>query len=68
MAASVGILTALVGWPALLLNNRSFLAVYTFMLWICFALLVTLGYITYKRRTFNLEGKINAEWSRDLGD
>ncbi|KIM82161.1 hypothetical protein PILCRDRAFT_470144 [Piloderma croceum F 1598] len=67
MAASVGILTALVGWPGLLLNNRSFLAVYTFMLWICFALLVTPGYITYKRRTFNLEGKINAEWSRDLG-
>jgi hypothetical protein len=67
MAASLGILTALVGWPGILLNNRSFLAVFTFMLWICFALLVTPGYITYKRRTFNLEGKINAEWSRDLG-
>lgn len=25
------------------------------------------GYLTYKRRTFNLEGKINAQWSRDLG-
>jgi len=37
------------------------------MLWICFALLVTPGYITYKRRTFNLEGKINSEWSRELG-
>jgi hypothetical protein len=67
MAASLGILTALVGWPGVLLNNRSFLAVFTFMLWLCFALLVTPGYITYKRRTFNLEGKINAQWSRDLG-
>jgi hypothetical protein len=67
LAASLGVLTAIVGWPGILLNNRSFLAVFTFMLWICFALLVTPGYITYKRRTFNLEGKINAEWSRDLG-
>jgi len=66
-AASLGVVTALVGWAGALLNNRSFLAVYTFMLWICFALLVTPGYITYKRRTFNLEGKINSEWSRELG-
>jgi len=25
------------------------------------------GYMTYKRRSFNLEGKINAQWSRGLG-
>jgi hypothetical protein len=37
------------------------------MLWLVFAMLVTPGYITYKRKTFNLEGKINAEWSRSLG-
>jgi hypothetical protein len=41
---ALGILTALVGWPAILLNNRSFLAVYTFVLWICFAFLVAPGY------------------------
>ena len=29
--------------------------------------LVILGYLTYTRRTFNFEGKINAQWSRDLG-
>ena len=28
---------------------------------------MTPGYLTYKRRTFNLEGKVNAEWSRALG-
>jgi len=67
IAASLGILTSLIGWSGILLNNRSFLAVYCFLLWVCFALLVTPGYITYKKRTFNLEGKINAEWSRDLG-
>ncbi|KAI0076802.1 hypothetical protein K474DRAFT_1597270 [Panus rudis PR-1116 ss-1] len=67
VAASLGILTSLIGWSGILLNNRSFLAIYCFLLWICFALLVTPGYITYKKRTFNLEGKINAQWSRDLG-
>jgi len=67
IAASVGMFAALVGWAGILLNNRSFLAIYTFLLWICFAFLVTPGYITYRRKTFNLEGKINDEWSRSLG-
>lgn len=67
IAASLGILTSLIGWSGILLNNRSFLAIYCFLLWICFAFLVTPGYITYKKRTFNLEGKVNAQWSRDLG-
>ena len=67
LAAAIGIFTALVGWAGILLNNRSFLAVYTFLLWITFIFLVIPGYITYKRRTFNLEGKINAQWSRQIG-
>jgi hypothetical protein len=32
LAASLGVVTSLVGWSGMLLNNRSFLAVYTFML------------------------------------
>jgi|SRR5271170_7359051 len=68
LAASIGIVTTLVGWAGILLNNRSFLAVFTFFLWLCFAMLVVPGYITYKRRTFNIEGKINSQWSRSLGD
>ncbi|KIP04332.1 hypothetical protein PHLGIDRAFT_76102 [Phlebiopsis gigantea 11061_1 CR5-6] len=66
-AASLAVLTSLIGWSGIILNNRAFLAWYAFLLWICFALLVTPGYITYKKRTFNLEGKVNAQWSRDLG-
>lgn len=66
-AASFGIITSLIGWAGILLNNRSFLAVYTFFLWLCFAFLVIPGYITYKKHTFNLDGKINAQWSQDLG-
>ncbi|KAI0739515.1 hypothetical protein C8Q80DRAFT_1123930 [Daedaleopsis nitida] len=67
LAAVLAVITSLIGWSGILLNNRTFLAVYSFLLWVCFALLVTPGYITYKKRTFNLEGKVNAQWSRDLG-
>ncbi|KAF9237037.1 hypothetical protein BU15DRAFT_49255 [Melanogaster broomeanus] len=66
-AAASAVVVSVVGWAGILMNNRSFLAVYTFSLWIVFALLVVPGYLTYKQRTFNLEGKINAQWSRDLG-
>ncbi|KAJ4482399.1 hypothetical protein J3R30DRAFT_2167183 [Lentinula aciculospora] len=67
LAAIFGLFTAMVGWAGILLNNRGFLAVYTFFLWLTFAFLVIPGYITYKKRTFNLEGKLNSEWSRALG-
>jgi hypothetical protein len=67
IASLVGVITSVIGWSGILLNNRSFLAVYTFLLWIVFAFMVTPGYITYKKRTFNLEGKVNAQWSRSLG-
>ncbi|KAF8706307.1 hypothetical protein AX14_013806 [Amanita brunnescens Koide BX004] len=66
LAAVVGLFTSMIGWAGILLNNRSFLAVYTFLTWITFAILVIPGYITYKKRTFNLEGKINSQWSRGL--
>ncbi|KAF8148293.1 tetraspanin Tsp2 family [Crassisporium funariophilum] len=67
IAASFGALTSVIGWAGILLNNRGFLAWYTFLTWVTFGLLVTPGYLTYKRRTFNLEGKVNAQWSRFLG-
>jgi len=67
VAATFGIFTSLMGWAGILLNNRNFLAWYTFLSWITFAFLVTPGYITYKRRIFNLEGKVNAQWSQRLG-
>ncbi|KIM40810.1 hypothetical protein M413DRAFT_168446 [Hebeloma cylindrosporum] len=67
LAASIGVFTSVIGWAGILLNNRGFLAWYTFLTWVTFAFLVTPGYITYKKRTFNLEGKINAQWSQKLG-
>lgn len=67
VASVVGVLTCLVGWAGILLNNRSFLAIYCLSTWITFLFLLIPGYLTYKRRAFNLEGKINAQWSQDLG-
>lgn len=67
IAACLGLFTAVVGWAGILLNNRSFLSVYVLLSWMTFAFLVTPGYVTYRRRTLNLEGKINAQWSQDLG-
>ncbi|KAJ7737786.1 hypothetical protein DFH07DRAFT_870589 [Mycena maculata] len=66
-AASVALFVALIGFPGILLNNRPFLAVYTFLLWVTFALILVPGYLTYKRRSLNLEGKINQQWSQGLG-
>ncbi|KIM42509.1 hypothetical protein M413DRAFT_444246 [Hebeloma cylindrosporum] len=67
LAASIGVFTSVIGWAGILLNNRGFLAWYTFLSWITFVFLLVPGYMTYKKRTFNLEGKINAQWSQKLG-
>jgi hypothetical protein len=67
LASAMGIFTSLLGWAGILLNNRTFLAIYTFLLWIVFALLVTPGYITYRKQAFALEGKLNQMWSQALG-
>jgi multisubunit Na+/H+ antiporter MnhG subunit len=67
LACSLGVFASLIGWAGILLNNRSFLAVYTSLLWVVFIFILFPGYVTYKRRTFNLEGKINAQWSQALG-
>ncbi|KAJ7196930.1 hypothetical protein GGX14DRAFT_536977 [Mycena pura] len=67
IAASMALLTAIIGWAGIVLNNRAFLAVYTFLLWISFALLVIPGYITYRKYAFNLEGKVNKQWSTGIG-
>jgi hypothetical protein len=67
IASCLGIITSLIGWSGILLNNRAFLAVYNLLLWIVLAFMVAPGYVTYRRRHFNLEGKISAQWSRTLG-
>ncbi|KAJ7719585.1 hypothetical protein B0H16DRAFT_1336555, partial [Mycena metata] len=62
LAAAFALFVSLIGYPGILLNNRPFLAVYT-----ACGLLVVPGYITYKRRTLNLEATVNQQWSQELG-
>ncbi|KAE8222845.1 hypothetical protein CF319_g4025 [Tilletia indica] len=66
VAASLCLVAALIGWAGILLNNRAFLSVYTVFLWIAFVFIMAPGYMTFKRRMFNLEGKLNQQWSRGL--
>ncbi|WVQ83238.1 hypothetical protein IAT38_005377 [Cryptococcus sp. DSM 104549] len=68
VAAAMIVLTSLIGFAGIFLNNRAFLAIFTLLLWVDFGLLVAPGYMTYKQRAFNLEGKLNAQWSRNLGN
>lgn len=65
-AAVAAVITSLFGWAGILLNNRPFLAIYTFLCWVTFAALVIPGYVTYRHRTFNLQGKLNSQWSREF--
>jgi hypothetical protein len=67
IAGTLIVFTSLLGFSGIFLNNRPFLAVYVLLLWVCLGFMVAPGYITYKRKTFNLEGKINQQWSRNLG-
>lgn len=67
IATSFGLFTSILGYAGILLNNRRFLAIYTFLTWLTFAFLVIPGYITCRRREYNLEGKLNLQWSRDFG-
>ncbi|KAJ7197740.1 hypothetical protein GGX14DRAFT_470755 [Mycena pura] len=66
LAASVALFTSVFGWAGVMMNNRSFLAFYTFFLWISFAFLVVPGYLAYRRSSLNLEGKLNFQWSEDF--
>ncbi|UZJ55552.1 hypothetical protein CBS101457_004872 [Exobasidium rhododendri] len=65
-AMTLCVITAIFGWAGLMLNNRAFLSIYTLLLWISFIFIVAPGYIAYKKRTFNLSGKMNQVWSRAL--
>ncbi|KAF7292567.1 hypothetical protein MIND_01154000 [Mycena indigotica] len=66
LAAAVALLTSVFGWAGVMLNNRSFLAIYNVLLWLSFALLLVPGYLTYKFSALNLEGKLNFQWSESF--
>ncbi|KAL1659872.1 Tetraspanin family-domain-containing protein [Schizophyllum commune] len=64
LAASILILSALVGFTGTLLNSRPLLAVYALLLWPALIALAAVGYASYKRATFALDRKISLAWSQ----
>ncbi|KAJ7736533.1 hypothetical protein DFH07DRAFT_98885 [Mycena maculata] len=66
LAAAMAVFTCVFGWAGVMLNNRSFLAFYTFFLWISFAFLLVPGYLTYRQQSLNLPGKVSFMWSEAL--
>lgn len=66
VASAVGIFTSLIGQAGTLLNNRRFLALYTFLTWVSLACLFGPGYVAVRRRGYDLDGKLDLQWSRGI--
>ncbi|KAI0763550.1 hypothetical protein BD413DRAFT_606549 [Trametes elegans] len=64
LAASILLLTFLVGISGVLLNSRPLLAVYALLLWPALLALLAVGYTAYKRSAFALDRKLNLAWSQ----
>lgn len=68
LAASTLILSSLLGISGTLLNSRPILAFYSLLLWPSFVSVLIVGYTAYKRRTFNLSGKLSQGWNQLMDD
>lgn len=68
VAAGILFLTSLVGITGAIMNSRPMLAFYNALLWPSLGSTAIVGYSSYKRRAFNLEGKMAQGWSQSWGD
>ncbi|KAI8376262.1 uncharacterized protein BYT42DRAFT_498112 [Radiomyces spectabilis] len=60
------LITSLIGYAGIMLNNRAILTVYNFLLWPCFGMIAAIGYASYRKNKWNLEGKLSYQWHYDL--
>jgi hypothetical protein len=65
-AGSICLITSFVGYAGIMLNNRAILTVYNVLLWPCFALIAAIGYVSYRKNKWNLEGKLSYQWHYTL--
>ncbi|KAI8074780.1 hypothetical protein BC940DRAFT_289077 [Gongronella butleri] len=56
------LLSALLGYIGIMLNNRAILAVYNLLLWGCFAMIAAVGYYAFRRQKWNIQGKLSQQW------
>ena len=60
------VFTALVGYVGIILNNRTVLTCYNLLLWVTFAMVASIGYVSYRKNKWNIDGKLSYQWHYDL--
>ncbi|KAI8891101.1 hypothetical protein K501DRAFT_236127 [Backusella circina FSU 941] len=58
--------TSLIGFVGIVLNNRFLLSIYNLLLWVCLGMLASIGYASYRKNKWNIEGKLSYQWHYDL--
>ncbi|KAI8083299.1 uncharacterized protein B0P05DRAFT_610492 [Gilbertella persicaria] len=56
------LVTSILGFIGIVLNNRPILAVYNLMMWPCFGMIAAVGYTAYRKNKWNIEGKLSYQW------
>lgn len=54
------------GYTGIMLNNRAILSMYNLLLWPSFGMIAAIGYASYRRNKWNIEGKLSYQWHYDL--
>ena len=67
VAATLLVFSSMVGISGTMLNSRPLLAIYALLLWPDQMMVLSVGYVAYKRITFNFDRKIYFAWSRLYG-
>lgn len=65
-AGVICIVTSLIGFVGIVLNNRAILTVYNLMMWPCFGMIASIGYTAYRKNKWNIEVKSNFKMHVDL--
>ncbi|CDH51974.1 tetraspanin tsp2 [Lichtheimia corymbifera JMRC:FSU:9682] len=58
--------SSLLGYVGIMLNNRAVLTFYNLLLWVCFGLIASIGYVAYRKAKWNIQGKLSYQWHYDL--
>ncbi|KAI8967013.1 hypothetical protein BDF20DRAFT_840547 [Mycotypha africana] len=58
--------TSLLGYTGIVLHHRPILAIYNLLLWICLGFIASIGYYSYRRMKWNIEGKLSYQWHYQL--
>ncbi|KAG0024177.1 hypothetical protein BGZ80_005483 [Entomortierella chlamydospora] len=60
--SALGIVSAIIGLVGVFLENRTWLSIYTILLWPVFGLYVSVGYIAFRRSHSQLRAHIKEDW------